>query len=347
MNTYMSKTPEEYENDLRTVYTILDKDGKSNLSKRTFFIGIKQFMITHNKRLQDLEFWGDLMRRTRGAEPTSDETILNKKIIKQILSHGNTLSRALFLMLASSGRRIGEILALTPDDIDLNATPATINIKKTLERNQTKTGQRTICFISDEARDAYKEWMLERDDYLKVAVRRGVNRITGPKDPKDPRVFPMGYHNANLIWQNLLIRANLTKIEVIQDKWSKSPRKIIKRNTKWERMAAHPHSLRKFFRSYLGDADLAEYLMGHATMLTRAYRKMTPEDLAEKYRTLMPNVTIMSDAPDLKGINENLKKKERKIKEMEQLIESMQTRMQILEMKLDVEKLKNGNGKSD
>ena len=98
-------TPEEYETDLRNVYSILYKKGRPDLSIRTFFNSVKQYMITNNKELRDLEFWDTLKARTRGAEPASDEAILNQKDIKTILSHGNALSRALFLMLASSGRR--------------------------------------------------------------------------------------------------------------------------------------------------------------------------------------------------------------------------------------------------
>ncbi len=304
MNSYFSSDLNVYEDDLIDVYNILKKEQKRKaLAIRTFFNGPKQFMFFYDKRLKDLDFWETLKARTKNAEPESDEAILNADDIKNILSHGNACSRALFLMLASSGRRIGEILALTPDDINTNAHPTTLNIKKGLDRDSTKSGQKTpICFISDEATTAYKTWMEERDEYLKASLNKG---NTG-KNKNDPRCFPFSYHNALTIWRNLLMRANLVKFERVKDKWTGKMNKKIIRSHRGERTLQHPHCLRKFYRSYLGDADLGEYLMGHGTMLTRAYRQMKKEDLAAKYSKLMPNVTIFESAPDLSGINKQL-----------------------------------------
>ena len=103
INTYFNNEPtnEDYENDLRTVYDIVYEQGRPLLSIRTFFNSIKQYMIANDKKLRDLEFWDILKARTKGAEPDSDEAILYQKEIKTILSHGDTLSRAMFLMLAS------------------------------------------------------------------------------------------------------------------------------------------------------------------------------------------------------------------------------------------------------
>lgn len=325
-------TTEDYEEDLRRVYKILHDEGKPDLSIRTFFNAVKQFMINHDKKLKDLDFWETLRARTRGAEPESDEAILNKDSIKAILSHGNACSRAMFLILASSGRRIGEVLALTPEDINISTSPATINIRKTVDRKTTKTKQKTLCFISDEARESYVAWMKERDEYLRIAVTRGNHE----KDPNDKRVFPMSYHNALIIWNNLLMKADLVEIENYTDKWTGKQNRRIKKDKKGERTLQHPHCLRKFFRSYLGDADLGEYLMGHGTMLTRAYRQMTPEDLAKKYLDVMPNVTIFGHAPDLTGINESLKQKDKDIEEM---------KAQIAELRLALLEEKVNNGK--
>lgn len=85
-----------------------------------------------------------------------------------------------------------------------------------------------------------------------------------------------------------------------------------------------PYCLRSFFRSYLGDSDFAEHLIGHATPLEKAYRKMKMEDIAAKYKTLMPNVTIFENAPDLSGINENLKAKDQQIKEITERMQRLE-----------------------
>ncbi len=341
INTYFNDdlTNEDYENDLRTVYDVVYENGRPLLSIRTFFNSIKQYMIANDKKLRDLEFWDILKARTKGAEPDNDEAILNQKDIKTIFSHGNTLSRAMFLMLASSGRRIGEILALEPEDVHTEETPAWINIKKTMGSKTTKTGQKTICYISNEAAQSYNEWIKEREFYLKTALKKSLKE----KDENDTRVFPMSYGNAITIWETLLIRSKLVETEMVRNKWSGKMCRQIKRKNKGDRLLYHPHCLRKFFRSYLGDADFAEYLMGHSTMLTRAYRMMKPEDKAEKYLSLMQNVTFFGVGPDserLTGLQEQLDEKDKQIKEMQDMMQEMKA--QILELRL--EKLEKANG---
>jgi integrase len=332
-------THEKIEADLRKIYTHYDKLGRPALSQRTFFNSVKQFMFSYDKSLKDLEFWDTLKQRSKGAEPSSDEAILNAADIKTILNHGNPCSKALYLILASSGRRISEILALTPDDVNTNTHPTTINIRKGLSRQTTKTGQKTLCFISDEATEAYNIWMKERDNYLQTACKRSYRK---PKDPNDPRIFPMSYHNALLMWSTMLMKAQLVDIVTYEDKWSKKQRRKVKKKHKGERLFQHPHSIRRFYRSYLGDADLAEYLMGHGTILTKTYRQMKPEDLAAKYSKLMPNVTIFSTAPDLSGINEEIKILKEDNQRLRNDLQDYQTYMEKIKMMLRDQDKKGG-----
>jgi hypothetical protein len=63
--------------------------------------------------------------------------------------------------------------------------------------------------------------------------------------------------------------------------------------------------------------------MGHATLLTKAYRQMKPEDMAERYLTLMPNISIFETPPDLSSINKSLKQKDDEIAKMKTEIEKM------------------------
>ncbi|MCJ7570480.1 MAG: site-specific integrase [Candidatus Thermoplasmatota archaeon] len=339
MNTYFKEIPEdkkerekvlqEYDNDLRRAYVIQQKEhGRPELSMRTFFNSIKQFMVSNDKMFKDLDFWDTLKARTKGAEPKSDEAILNATDIKTILSHGNACSRALFLMLASSGRRISEILALTPNDVHVDEIPSWVNIKKGLTRDSTKTRQKTYqCFISNETADAYKAWMKERDYYLKVSSKK---HYFNNNNINDLRVFPMSYHNALAIWKNLLMRAKLVEIEHFKAKKTGKMLRRPKKEKKIDRILMHPHSLRKFYRSYLGDADLAEYLMGHSTVLTKAYRQMKPEDLAKKYLGVMPNVTIFEVPPNLENINQEILNLKQQLDNKDKQINDMNSKLLML-----------------
>jgi integrase len=312
METYFNKgiQLEKYEDDLQRVYMIHEENEKPLVSRRALFSAVKQFMIYNDKRLKDLDFWDTLKMRMKGAESATQNLILNPSDVKEILSHGNTCTRALFIILVSSGRRIGEILALTPKDIDATKTPATVRITKGLvgkEIRSTKTKATTICFISNEARDAYLAWMKERDTYLQQAVQKS---HLHKKNPNDSRVFPMSYDNALFIFRKMIEKGGPMN-------------KFIGEDEKTKRGICHPHILRRVFRSYLGDSDFAEFLMGHGTPLTKAYRQMKQEDMAEKYLKLMPNISIFEVFPDFSSINESLKEKDEEIAKLNQRLDTM------------------------
>lgn len=340
IDTYLqNNTYEQIEDDIRKLYLKFKKEEKPPLSIRTFFNSIKQFLISQDKkkkgeeRIKDWEIWDTLKHSLKGSESAGDDFVPNQKDIKTVLSHSNTLSRAMFLMLASSGRRIEEIISLYPDDIDTKHKPTRVNVKKGYDPSKpdkiklhTKSGSKTICFISDEATEAYLTWMKERNSYLTAAVKKMNLKKGKQKDPNDKRVFPMSVDNARYIWKVLIKRAGLYKPDDVT-----------------KRMTLHPHCLRKFYRSYLGDADLSEHLMGHASSgLVKIYRNMKIEDLAEKYNNLMHNVTFFELMPDLSGVHEELKEKTDQMKQMQEDMQILKLTLQGVQNQLDIEKIKNG-----
>ena len=96
-------------------YMILEKNNVPLLTRRTFFDSVKQFLCTIDKRLKQLDFWDTLKIRVRGADPISEKFVPNALDLKTVLSHGNTLSRGMYLIMTSTGCRIGELLALYPE----------------------------------------------------------------------------------------------------------------------------------------------------------------------------------------------------------------------------------------
>jgi len=318
METYFQdNNNEEIEEDLRKVYMQLDKIQRPLLSRRTYFNSIKQFFISNDKDFKDLEFWETLKTRLKGAEAESEEFIPNLKDLKTVLAHSNTLSRAMYLMLASSGRRIEEILALYPEDVDTSHKPTRIRVNKGLDPSKpdkikphTKSHSKRPCFISNEATESYNAWMKERDSYLKTSVKKMRNRDGRTKNKKDKRVFPMSYSNALYIWKLMVQKSGL-----------------FDKDERTHRVTLHPHCTRKFFRSYLGDADLSEHLMGHSHGLVKIYRNMKIEDLAEKYNNYMHNVTVFESTPDLSAVNESLAEKDKELKDIKHEMEIMRRQM--------------------
>ena len=333
INTYFNETLESIENDLNKAYMQLDKQEVPLLSRRTFFNAIRQFLCTHDKKLKDLDFWDILKSKVRGADPISEELVPNTTDLKTVLSHGNTLSRAMYLMMASCGCRIGELLALTENDIDTDSKPTKLTISKTYDSSSknytkmlTKTRKKRIAFISDEATDAYMEWMKERSTWLKHAAHKA-QRFNKNKD--DPRIFPMTDNNAMVIWTNLVKKSKLYK----ENK---------ERDITTGRLILHPHCLRKFFRSYLGNADLSEHLMGHATGMDRHYRNMKKEDLAELYFKHMQNVTVFETPADTTHIQNEMAQLQKDNQEMK--AEWMEKRLEVQELKQKIAEMEKKLG---
>jgi len=332
MGTYFNpkKNLENFESDLEKVFLMLEKQNVPLLTRKTMFNAVKQFFCATDRRLKNLEFWDTLKNRIRGADPISEKFIPNTNDLRIILSHGNTCSRAMFLMQASTGCRIGELLALYPDDINTKTKPTPVTIRRTYNakennyvKNLTKTRKQRNCFMSDEATKAYLEWMKERDAYLKSSVEKSKY----DKDEKDKRVFPMSDENAREIWERLVKR---------------SGGDLFKKDTVTNRLTLHPHCLRAFFRSYLGNSDLAEHLMGHSTGMDKHYRGMKPEDLAREYQKYMLNVSVFEIQPDLTGVHDQLKQKDDEITKMKAEMTDM--KMKLLEL-LVIKHEKQINGK--
>ena len=49
----------------------------------------------------------------------------------------------------------------------------------------------------------------------------------------------------------------------------------------------------------MGNCDLIEHLMGHASGMDKYYRNMKPEDMVSEYTKLMGNITVLTNLPDL------------------------------------------------
>jgi len=305
METYFTKDKklDDYDNDLNKIYMQLNKQKVSLLTTRTFFNSVKQFFIATDKQLKQLDFWDTLKSRVRGADPISEKFQLNNQDIKTILSHADSCLRAGGLMMAATGCRLGELLALTPKDINTTKNPAVVMIRGTYDAKEpgfikplTKTKKQRICFLTPEATHAYDEWMKERDKYLSVAVDKCTAKKPGKtttckKNSEDKRVFPMSDENFRKKWENMVKRTDLYEID-----------------EKTKRLTLHPHCMRSFFRSYFGHSDIAEYLMGHATGMDKHYKNMKPEDLAKEYQKYMYNLAIFETKPDLKAIHNDIDK---------------------------------------
>ncbi|PWB53734.1 MAG: hypothetical protein C3F06_05805 [Candidatus Methanoperedenaceae archaeon] len=100
----------------------------------------------------DIEIGSKNIRLIRKRMPKGGartfESDLDTATLRNILMHTDLKGKAFFLILASSGMRIGELLQLTLKDVDLTKDPVLIKLRQ----HDTKSKHARLTYISTEAR---------------------------------------------------------------------------------------------------------------------------------------------------------------------------------------------------
>lgn len=123
---------------------------------------VRSFLIENDVELPQ-KFWRRLIGRARGSRALTHDKIPSNVELRRVLMHTPVQGKALFLLLASSGMRIGEALKLQLGDIEIDRNPAKINIRG----EYTKTGNSRVAFASKETVLTIQEWLKVRENYLR------------------------------------------------------------------------------------------------------------------------------------------------------------------------------------
>jgi molybdopterin-guanine dinucleotide biosynthesis protein A len=215
--------------------------------------------------------------------------------LRRILSHMDIKGKSLFLVLASSGMRIGEALKLQTDDVDLSSEPARINIRG----EYTKTGNPRVAFISSEAKEFLEEWLKIRENEISIAVKRSTRY---EKKAEDKRIWPFEANTAYYIWRSSIKKAQFDK--------------RFQYNNSLERFMVHPHVLRKFFRTKMGQVipvDVTEALMGHEGYLTEVYRRYSLEDLAKFYKQGEHTLLVFAESENVSRLRAEIEERNKQL----------------------------------
>ena len=235
--------------------------GRPPKTINLYITAIRTFLIENNIELSQA-FWKRLgRRRGRSNRARTLDKVPSNKELKTILSHMPIQGKSLYLLLSSTGMRIGEALKLQLEDIDLE------NNHITIRGENTKTGTSRHAFFSTEAKEYLAEWLKNRARYLEQATGRSARFV---KNAEDNHLFPFNQNTAYFMWKTSLEKSGNGQKD---------------RST--NRRVFHPHVLRKFFRTRMGSVipvDVVEALMGHEGYLTEVYRKYATEDLAKFYK---------------------------------------------------------------
>jgi integrase len=257
------------------------------LTQRNRMSSVKTFLMENNIEFPQ-KFWKKLTRRIKGSRALTLDKIPSNKELRKILTHMPVHGKSLFLLLESSGIRIGEASKLKLNDLMLDEEPMRIQIRG----EYTKTGNSRYAFASRETKETIREWLKVRQDYLTAAS--GKSHKYG-KSTEDDRLFPFRKTTSYIIWQGALKKAKLDSRDN-----STNVRKF------------HPHVLRKFFRTRLGaviPVDVVEALMGHEGYLTEVYRRYTVEDLAKFYLQGESALLVFTEAQEVTKLRQEVEER--------------------------------------
>jgi len=188
--------------------------------------------------------------------------------------------------------RIGEALQLRLRDVDLEKRMITIR------GEYTKTGNSRYVFFSEEAADMLKDWLKHREEYQDIAVRKSRFKNSAGGD----LLFPFSYVNAMQIWTNAVKKNG-----------------SFERDSSTGRLTLHPHCLRKFFRTKLGEVipvDVVEALMGHEGYLTEVYRRYSTEDLKKEYDKGEHVLSVFTDRAKIGELEQRIESKDKAMNEI-------------------------------
>jgi integrase len=302
-----------YEEDVKNFLQQIS--SKPPKTVRLMISVVKGFLIENNVELSE-RFWRRLKSKINGHRALTLDDVPTNKQLRRILTHMPIHGKALYLILSSSGMRIGEALAIDKDDdLDLSQTPVKVKIRGT----NTKTGESRIAFISKEAKEAIEEWLKTRDQYLTSAAAKCKERshykakFLG-KDSEDNRLFPFELPTAYAIWTGAVTKAG-----------------FLKKDKQTNRNTLHPHVLRKFFRTRMAtivQLDVVEALMGHEGYLTEVYRRYSQEDLAKFYLQGELTLSVFTDGEEISKLRLEVEEKNKMLQNVVNELTLKNTRLE-------------------
>ena len=236
---------------------------------KSIYYGVKKWLDSNKVKVD----W-NYIARPKVAVKLKDR-IPSKEELRRILNFAHIRDKALFMVMLSSGLRVGTAMRLRLKDYEPYEDLGIIHVEGG-EGKKLSEGFWYWTFITPEARkvlEQYLEWRRMRGDKL------------APESPLFARIDaekPFGYSaNVTKQWRRLLRKAGLSRRIEGHD---------------WNEL--HLHTLRKFFHTQCKAAgirrDYYDFWMGHTQGLDLAdsyWREEIPRHVAE-YRKAIPYLSI-------------------------------------------------------
>jgi len=173
---YLKKDIELIEEDIKKYFSYLKTEkwnfqkkakGLEPISVQRAMTKLKKFFESYRIMFYPI-LWDELKSENKGYSKTSSiKKILAQDDLALILNYCKPMYKSLFLMSATTGARISEVLNLEEDDIDFTTNP----IEITIYAKGVKTGQVRIVYMTPECKKYYDIWMSPRK--VKVTNDKG------------------------------------------------------------------------------------------------------------------------------------------------------------------------------
>jgi len=270
---------------------------------RKYIDGVKRWLTANRIKVE----WDSIEKPKYEATeidraPTTEE-------LQKILLHTYTLrDKSIILCAKSSGLRIGTLLGLNFSDLDFNSFEDVVTVTVRGEKGR-KIGKNEVylTFFDQEAKQMLLQYVEKR-------------KHQGETITKDTPLFPAGTDSQKNLhpnvfriqWHRILERAGLGHKT---------------KTGSWHEL--HFHTLRKFFDTKCKNAGIhpsyIQHWMTHKggksldTYLDSSYFKPLLEDHIERYRKVIPHLTIRTEIG-----NERIKKLEQKLEKARKEIQKLQ-----------------------
>jgi len=281
--------------DVKLFLKYITAKNKSPGTIHVYLGSIKKFFTRHGITINEQD-WDDLKTLMPSNVYITQDSILSKEQLREILKYLPIHAKAITLFLVSTGCRIGETVEINVADLDLDADPPEVLLRA--RTTKKGVGQRFV-FMSYEARDAIRDW-------LKLAPTLKKPGTANNKNYNPELVFDIGEMSFTHMWHHALKKATLDK-----------------RDLETNIHVFHVHTLRKFFDTNMTldgmPEPIVQGLMGHSGYLDKSYKRYPKEKLAEMYKEHMDAVTIYEHGSvDVKGFLDEIDAKTKQIKQFQE-----------------------------
>lgn len=308
--THYFSEERDFETDMQEFLASLN--GRAPKTVKMKIAAVRSFLVENDVEFSQ-KFWRRLRKKIRGSRALTLDKVPSNSELRKLVMHMPIHGKALYLLLPSSGLRIGEALQLKRNDLNLKGKPAKINVRG----EYTKTGNSRVTFASREAKEAIEEWLKVRRGYLESAIKKS---HLFEKRAEDARLFPFENCTAYSVWNNALEKAQMDERD---------------ESTNYRKM--HPHVLRKFFRTRMATlipVDVTEALMGHEGYLTEVYRRYSMEELAKFYLQGESALLVFTEAGEVTRLRQEVEESKEQLQTLVNTLTSKSMRLEEENMEL-------------